>query len=98
MLACELPNDGIDVMVVSPMRTPPANGSPSKNWINTLSASMVPVFLIFTEMVIVSPAVGVGFEKEMSVEEMERFGFTLANALKASAVEYGSSFHEPLGS
>jgi len=29
MLAWELPNDGIDVMVVSPMRTPPADGSPS---------------------------------------------------------------------
>lgn len=51
------------------------------------------MFLIFADIVIVSPAVGAGFEKVMSFDEMERFGFTFA-----SAVEYGSSFHEPLGS
>jgi len=45
----------------------------------------------------VSPTVAVVFGKVISSDEIVRFGFTFANALKANAVEYGSSFHEPLG-
>jgi len=40
--------------------------------------------------------VGVGFEKVMSSLVIERFGFTFDSALKARAVEYGSSFQLPL--
>ncbi len=36
---------------------------------------------------IVSPTVGEAFEKVMSVDEIVRFGFILANARKANAVE-----------
>jgi len=49
------------------------------------------------DMVIVPPTVGVGLEKVISDEDIERFGFTLAKARRAKAVEYGSSFHEPFG-
>ena len=34
-----------------------------------------------------TPTVGAGFEKVMSEAEIERFGFTMASALKANAVE-----------
>jgi hypothetical protein len=44
----------------------------------------------------VSPTLGAGFEKAMSFDVSERLGFTLAKALNANAVEYGSSSHESL--
>ena len=58
----------------------------------------MPEFLTFAVMVIVSPTVGVGLEKVISEDVIDRFGFTFANALSAKAVEYGSSSREPLGS
>ncbi len=56
------------------------------------------MFLILADIVIVSPAIGVGFEKAISCDEMERFGVIFASARRARAVEYGSSFHAPFDS
>ncbi len=40
------------------------------------------MFLIVAVIVIVSPTVGAEFEKVMSVDEIVRFGFILANAVE----------------
>ena len=66
MLVCELPNARNGLIVVSSINMPPDDGLPSKNWTNILSACAGPVFFTFAVIVIVSPAVGVGFEKVMS--------------------------------
>lgn len=83
---------GIEAMIVSPIRIPPANGSPSWNWTVMPCPELVegacagPVFLMDALIVIVSPCFGVGLKKTISFDVIERFGLTDASARRAKAV------------